>query len=140
MEVTSIIWLVLTIVFIVVEAFSTALLSIWFAVGAIAALLLSAFVPSVTAQIILFIVVSCIAVLMTRPLAKKYLAKKVPATNVDRNIGRQATVIVAINPSEKGRVRLDGVDWTAQSTVVLQIGASCIVNEIEGNVLTVSPA
>ncbi len=136
---STLVWLILIIAFTVVELATVALVSIWFVVGAAAALIVSAFTPSAVAQITVFVAVSALALLITRPLiAKKLNIKRVP-TNADRNIGRTATVIVDITPETPGRIKLDGVDWTARASQPIAKGTLCKVEAVHGTALTVSP-
>ncbi len=87
--------------------------SIWFAIGAAAALISCLFTDLFRVQALLFIVVSVLCLLAFRPLAAK-LRKAPTATNGDRNLGREATVLPPVTAEEPGRVRLDGVDWNAR--------------------------
>lgn len=135
----QIIWLVLIIGFAILEGATVSLVSIWFCIGSIAALLISFITPSVPVQIAVCLVVSIVVLLAMRPYARKRMAGKQVATNADRNIGRHAQVIVEIRPDEAGRVRLDGVDWSARAQVVLPVGTWCRVDALEGATFKVSP-
>ncbi len=136
----SIIWLILLVVFIVVEAGTFGFVSIWFAIGSLAALITSFFVSSSVVQTIVFFVVSFVLLIATFPLAKKIRKRKQTPTNADRNIGRQGTVIKNITPSVPGRIKIDGVDWTAYSSETLSEGDLCIIEEIEGTSVKVKAA
>ena len=109
-SVASIVWLILLVAFIVAEAATATLVSIWFCAGAAAALLLSAFVPNVLAQTAVFLVVSLVCLVLMRPLVRKKDAKAAVPTNADRNVGQTAEVIAAVEPARPGRARLSGVD------------------------------
>ena len=99
----SILWIVLIVVFALVEVSTAQLVSIWFVGGSVAALLLSFFSSSLTLQIVAFVVVSSVLLLVTRPvLAKKVSPKRTP-TNADMVIGKEATVLSAFSPTEHGR-------------------------------------
>ena len=135
--ISSLVWLILLIAFVVVEALTVSLVSIWFAAGAVAALIVSGFTSSWLVQFAVFAVVSAVAA--TRPLVKKRMtARRVP-TNADINVGRKAQVLVEVTPDVTGRVRLDGVDWNARSEQTIPAGSLCVVLSVDGATLTVRP-
>ena len=108
-------WLVAMIVLLIIEAVVPGLISIWFAMGALAALISALFHAPFWLQLVWFIAVSILALLITRPLVKKYVNSRTSPTNADRNIGRDAVVTETIdNLRETGAVRLDGKIWTAR--------------------------
>ena len=139
-SVASIVWLILLVAFIVAEAATATLVSIWFCAGAAAALLLSAFVPNVLAQTAVFLVVSLVCLVLMRPLVRKKDAKAAVPTNADRNVGQTAEVIAAVEPARPGRARLSGVDWAARCDVPLAEGQLAEVVAVEGTTLVVRPA
>ena len=102
-------WLAAVVGFLLLEASTFSMTSVWFAVGAAAALLTCLFTDSFRAQALVFIVVSILCLLAFRPLAAK-LRQKITPTNGDRNLGREATVLTTVTADLPGRVRLDGVD------------------------------
>lgn len=132
-------WLLMVAVFVVLELATTALVSIWFVAGAIVALLLSLISPIWWPQWLAFAVVSLVAQQLAKPLVRRLRAKRAPAMNVDRNVGRVATVLTPIGPGVQGRARLDGVDWNALCAAPLQPGDRCLVLQIEGTALVVAP-
>lgn len=89
MDTIEIIWAGLIVVFLIVEGVTAGLASIWFAAGAVAGLVLALLNVPLGWQITAFIVVSVITLILTRPLAKKYVNKNVRPTNADRVIGRR---------------------------------------------------
>ena len=134
-------WLAAVVGFLLLEASTFSMTSVWFAVGAAAALLTCLFTDSFRAQALLFIVVSVLCLLAFRPLAAK-LRKAPTATNGDRNLGREATVLTPVTAEEPGRVRLDGVDWNARCVTpgdILNPGDHCRVTEIHSTLLLVEP-
>ena len=139
-SVASIVWLILLVAFIVAEAATATLVSIWFCAGAAAALLLSAFVPNVLAQTAVFLVVSLVCLVLMRPLVRKKDAKAAVPTNADRNVGQTAEVIAAVEPARPGRARLSGVDWAARCDVPLAEGQLAEVVAVEGPTLVLRPA
>ncbi|MFI3170164.1 MAG: NfeD family protein [Faecalibacterium sp.] len=132
-------WLCLIAVLLIAEAMTVNLVTIWFALGALAALLVSFIVPNPAVQGAVFMIVSTILLLATLPLVKRMRRKKNIPLGADRNIGRTALVVSDITPGEQGRVRLDGVDWSAICAHPLTKGESCRVSAIDSTVLTVEP-
>ena len=134
-------WLIAAVGFLVLEGCTFNMTSIWFAIGAAAALISCLFTELFRVQALLFIVVSVLCLLAFRPLAAK-LRKTHTATNGDRNLGREATVLPPFPAEEPGRVRLDGVDWNARCATpgdTLTPGQSCRVAEIHSTLLIVEP-
>lgn len=108
-------WLVLLIICLVVEALTMGLATIWFAGGALVALLVSAIHAPIWLQVVLFLAVSLLLLFYTRPIAKKYFNRNVTKTNVDSVIGKSAIVVEEIdNLQGKGRVTLAGQEWAAR--------------------------
>lgn len=134
-------WLIAVIAFVVLEASTTALVSIWFAVGAAAALIVSFFTQSLSVEAAVFAVVSAVALLIMVPtLAKRRKERKAPVTNGSPlTIGKQGVVLVDINPGYLGRVRVDGLDWQARADAPMPKGTPCRVQDVDGAVLIVSP-
>ena len=130
------VWIALTVVFVIAEAATAQLTTVWFALGSVVALILTACgVESLTVQIIVFIAVSAITLIATRPLVKKRLKKRVVATNADRNIGETGITLSEINNLEAtGEVKVKGVVWTARSENgdVIPEGVKVRVKKIEG--------
>lgn len=111
-----VIWLVVLIVSIAVEIGTLGLTSIWFAGGAVVAVIAAAFSLPVWLQIMLFLVVSLLLISFTRPIAVKYFNKDRVRTNVESMIGRQAIVISEIdNLQGIGQVTVGGHEWSARS-------------------------
>ncbi len=109
-------WLVFFIIAIAVEVMTLGLTSIWFAGGALIALILSMFKLPVVFQVIVFIVVSLALLIFTRPIAVRYFNKDRLKTNVETLIGKQAIVISEIdNLQGIGQVTVGGQEWSARS-------------------------
>lgn len=134
-------WLIAVIAFVALEASTTALVSIWFAVGAAAALIVSFFTQSLSVEAAVFAVVSAVAlILMVPTLAKRRKERKAPVTNGSPlTIGKQGVVLVDINPGYLGRVRVDGLDWQARADAAMPKGTPCRVLDVDGAILIVSP-
>ena len=112
----KIVWLVLLLLFAGGEAVSGGLTSIWFAAGALAALVAALLGGALWIQITLFLAVSILCMAAVRPLAKKHLNSKVEHTNADRVIGAEAQVTEDIdNIHGKGAVIIRGMTWSARS-------------------------
>ena len=141
MQISPILWLAAAVGFLALEASTFNMTSIWFAIGAAAALISCLFTDLFRVQALLFIVVSVLCLLAFRPLAAK-LRKAPTATNGDRNLGREATVLTPVTAEVPGRVRLDGVDWNARCATpgdTLTPGSLCRVTEIHSTLLIVEP-
>ena len=134
----SILWLDALIIFGVVESATVGLASIWLAAGAMAAMILSAFLHS----LLVFLAVSFVTLLLVRPLAQKYFNARRTATNADRVIGQEAVVVQEIdNLRGLGQVKVGGMPWTARSAgeQILPVGTTVRVERIEGVKLYVTP-
>lgn len=114
-EITSVVWLILLVVFIAAEAATVQLVSVWFAVGALAAMVVSLLGGELWLQVVVFFILSIALLALLWPVAKKRLKPKVVATNADALVGRLCTVTEEIDPIEGGRVRLGDVTWSARS-------------------------
>ena len=112
----KLIWLGLLILFGIGEAVTVGLTSIWFAAGALAALVATLLGGPLWLQVVLFIVISALCMLAIRPIAQKYFNSQVEPTNADRIIGQEAIVTEAIhNLQATGAVRIGGMVWSARS-------------------------
>lgn len=139
---TAMIWLLLLVVFLIVEAATVTLASIWFAGGALCALAVSLLGLEVWVQVAAFLVVSTALLAALRPLAKKYLAPKVTATNIDAIIGTTGLVTAPVeNVNATGQVKLGAMYWTARSTTgeAIPVGTKVRVDRIEGVKVFVTP-
>ena len=136
MNLAAIIWFVLLLMFLVVEAACPIhLVSIWFAAGALVAMIASYFGAAVWLQVLLFLLVSCALVAMLWPFIKKFLNPKLAKTNVDAIIGSEGYVTAEIdNVAATGQVKLGAMEWSARSTSgkVIPKGSLVRVDRIEG--------
>ncbi len=140
MELVQIIWIVLIVLFIVVEMLTSTLVSVWFFLGALVAFLVSLFAPgALVIQFAVFLAVSIVALLALRPFARRFMRGRHTPTNADANVGKTAQVVAEVQPDRFGRVKLEGLEWTAKADVVLPVGSWCRVEGIEGVKLLVSP-
>ena len=140
----TILWVVLMVVFLVVEAACPFhLVSIWFAVGSLVAAIVAALGGQLWLQILLFVVISCGLLACLWPFVKKVLNPKRTATNIDAVIGSEGYVTVAVdNLNAEGKIKLNGMEWTARSTdgKKIPVGTLVKVDRIEGVKAIVSVA
>ena len=137
----TVIWIVLLVLFLILETATVQLVSAWFALGALCALLANLCGVGVIWQIVLFLIVSAICLIATRPLVKKMTATKIQKTNADRCIGAEAVVLEEINNLKStGLVKAMGNTWTARAEdgSVIPKDAVVIVRKMDGVKLIVS--
>ncbi len=125
-------WFITFIVLLFIEIITVNLVTIWFAIGAVAAMITAHFTDSLLIQIIVFTVVSAIVLLFTNPIAKKLRKLDVEATNYDRVIGKEAVVTKKISKNEYGEVKVLGNYWTASSNEKIEEDEKVIVKGIDG--------
>lgn len=128
-------WISLTIILLVIEAMTPTLICIWPAIGALLAWVLALTDAPLWLQIVVFIVASVILIILTRPLAKKFVSKKIIATNADRIIGAEGVVIQTIDPIENaGQIKAMGQIWSAKSAdnEIIQSGTHVTITSLEG--------
>ncbi len=139
----SIIWLVVLIVFLVAEAATVGLVSIWFAVGALGGLIVSRFGFGIWAELAVFLILSAITMALLRPLTKKFLKPNYTPTNVDRLVGSIGVITEDVdNIAGKGAVKLSGQIWSAKAAsqdISLTVGQEVRVTEIQGVKAVVTP-
>ena len=142
MPIPSICWLAALIVLLLVEAATVALVSLWFALGALAALLTSFWVENLWVQFGVFLTVSLVSLLMIRPLTRRFVTPRQVATNADRAVGQEGVVTQTIdNLKARGQVSVQGTVWTAraQDDTAIPAGTQVKILRIEGVKLIVSP-
>jgi len=111
----AVIWLIAMVLLLAVEAMVPGLISIWFALGSLAALIAAALNAPLWLQLGWFFVVSVAALALTRPLARKYVNARVKPTNADMILGRECVVTEGIdNIRGTGAVTVGGKVWTAR--------------------------
>ena len=139
----TIIWIAAIIIFGIAEAATAGLVSIWFVAGAVAALIVTELGASLLIQFAVFLVVSILALIATRPLAKKMLDKTIVPTNADRVLHREAKVTETVdNENAAGAVYIDGKTWTARSDsgAIIEKGKMAEIVRMEGVKLYVREA
>ncbi len=135
-------WLAAFIVLAIVEAATFGLTSIWFCAGALAAMICSALGAPLWLQVVVFLAVSAVAMVLLRPLAKRYLTPRRTATNADRVIGREGVVTETVNNlAATGKISVGGDVWTARSEdgAVIEKDRRVRVLRIEGVKVFVEP-
>ena len=112
----TIFWLLLAVAMAVLEAATTQLVSIWFVVGALCSCITSLITDNIIIQVIVFVVVSALALILTRPIVKRITILKKSKTNSDRFIGQTGIVISPIdNKTATGQVRVGSSVWSAKT-------------------------
>ena len=135
-------WVVAIVVFLIIEGVTAGIASIWFAIGAAAALVCALLGGQIWLQAVWFVLVSAVTLIFTRPLARKYVNGKRQPTNADRFIGAAATVTERIdNLAGTGTVSVGGKLWTARSATgeTVEMGTVVRAAGIEGVKLIVIP-
>ena len=129
-------WLAAMVVLLIIEGAVPGLVSIWFALGALAALLAAILHAPVWLQVTWFVVVSVVSLILTRPLARKYVNSKTQPTNADMLIGSDCVVRERIdNLRGTGAVLAQGKEWTARmenGEASAEVGEIVKIVRIEG--------
>ena len=137
------VWLIVFIVLTAIEMATFQLVTIWFAVGAVAAFITSLFSTSLEIQLIVFLAVSMLLLILVRPIAGRFLQTKTVKTNVDSLIGDYATVTARIHNQEgfgKAVIRWSGVDSSCRRRMneIIEAGSRVVVTGIRGVKLIVA--
>lgn len=138
----TVLWVVVIVLSLIVEAATAGLASIWFAIGGLAALIAALFNAQTWLQVVWFFVISVVTLVLTRPLVRKYVNTRSQPTNADMVIGMEALVTEAIdNVAGTGAVAVAGKVWTARSAdgSPIEAGAMVKAERIEGVKLFVRP-
>lgn len=133
-------WLIAMVILIVFECISLGLTTIWFAAGALAAAIAAALGANMVVQGVVFVIITTILLVFTRPWAMKYLNNRVVKTNADSMVGKTGIVSIDVdNLKEEGQIQIKGSYWTARSldNQVIEKGAKVVVKEINGVICTV---
>lgn len=135
------IWILIAVIFAVIEAFTLGLTTIWFTAGGVAACFIALIGGPLPIQIIVFLLISIILLYFTRPLAEKKLKIGHEKNNIEMLIGMTGLVTEDIHPYQTGLVKLKGQMWTAVSDNQEHIpkGMEIEVVRIEGVKLIVEP-
>lgn len=128
-------WLGIAILMTILEGMTMGLTTIWLALAALVSMVLAFFIPSVTAQITIFLVLSIVLFIFTRPVALKKMKHGKIKTNSDRLIGMTGLVTETVSTDEPGQVKVGGQIWTARPAKpddILEKGQSCVIKDIVG--------
>ena len=131
----AIFWLAAMVIFILAEAATVTLVSIWFAAGALMAIVVALFGGGVGLQVTVFLVVAILLLASLRGMVRKHFTPRLQKTNIDSIIGTTGVVTTPVNNiAALGRVTISGMEWSARSTTgaPLPEGAKVIVDRIEG--------
>ena len=140
----AIIWLIAAIVLAVIELSTMGLVTIWFAIGAVVAMIGALLGAGLVVQLVLFILVSLIILVAARPLAEKYLNRNVKKTNIDAVVGRKLIAKTDIdNLKGTGKIDMEGSTWLAASSsdeITIPAGTEVVVVKVVGAKLIVERA
>jgi len=130
-----VLWLIIVVVLGIIEAASFNLITIWFALGAVVAMICSYFDIPFIYQVVIFIISSALLLYFTKPIVKNYLNVRREKTNADRISGEKGIVVEKIDPvNGTGQVKIGGQIWTARSVnnEVIELNELVNIEEISG--------
>ena len=139
----AIFWLVAMVIFIAAEAMTVSLVSIWFAAGALGAIIVALTGGGLAFQVTVFLALAIVLLFCLRGIVRKHFTPRITPTNVDSVIGATGVVVTPVNNiAALGQVRIGGVEWSARSTDNSHIPAGTLVkvDRVEGVKVFVSPA
>ena len=128
-------WLIAAVILMVVEAATVSLTSIWLAAGSLAAALTAMITDRFLIQLLVFVIVSLVLLIVTRPLANRWINRRTVPTNVDALIGQSAVVLQDVHRMEYGEVKVNGQIWTAAlspESEEVSAGEVVIIKAVEG--------
>ena len=135
--IAAFIWLAAFIFFLVVEVATVTLVSVWFAGGALVAFIVNiAGCDNILIQIAVFVGVSLVLLVITRPLASRFINKNIVKTNMDELIGKRVKILERVdNVNDSGLARCNGVEWMVRSNddnVIIEEGDMATIVEVSG--------
>lgn len=133
-EFMLLVWLIIIVAAFLIEVYTQDLVTIWFSLGALVAFLSGLIGLPDWAQIVVFVAASGILLILTRPVAMKYMVKNTVKTNADRLVGKKARVTKRITTNDRGEVFIDGKYWLAftQEEESFEQDEVCLILAIEG--------
>lgn len=135
-------WLILFVVLLVIEFATMGLTTIWFAGGSLMAFFVALFTENLMLQLIVFLIVSMALLILTRPIAMKYLQKSRIKTNYETYVGKRVKVIEAIdNLNSTGQVLFNGIEWTARASsdgIKYKVDDMLVIKDVVGVKLIVN--
>ena len=138
----AIFWLIAMVIFIAAEAMTVSLVSIWFAVGALGAIIVALTGGGLAFQVTVFLALAVALLLSLRGIVRKHFTPRITRTNVDSVIGATGVVVTPVNNiAALGQVQIGGVEWSARSSDNSHIPAGTLVKveKIEGVKVFVTP-
>ena len=129
-------WLIVVIGLAILEMATTSLVSIWFVLSGLLAMIAALFIKSLLIQVAIFVIFGLLFMLLTKKITKKIVPEK-QRTNIDRIVGMIGIVTEKISKNHPGEVKVDGKRWTAISNKTIDVGSSVKVLEINSTKLTV---
>ena len=125
-------WFITFLILLFIELITVNLVTIWFSIGSLGALITASITDMVVIQIIVFIVLSVVSLIVTKPIVKKIRTRKITPTNLDRVIGKIGTVTKKITKDSYGEVKVEGSIWTAKANKEIREKSQVKVLKIEG--------
>ena len=112
-----IVWIVFAIFMLLCEGFTTQLVSIWFVLGSVCAAITTIFTSDITIQSVVFLAVSLVSLIVTRPLVKRFKKRnKTTETNADRHIGQVGFMLTDLTDiDETAQSKVGAETWTVKS-------------------------
>ena len=133
MNYLSYLWIAIIIITALFEASTAGLTTIWFTIGGIIAFIVSLFTDILLIQFIVFLIISIVCLIFTRPLVKNKLLIKKEKTNADSVIGKTGIVTEDINPTNgTGQVKVEGISWSAKADDFIEKGKTVEIINIQG--------
>ena len=133
-----IVWLVVVILLVVIEAMTINLVTIWFIISGIITMFLSFFLNDLISQFAVFVLLGILLMLLTKPFLEELKKNKEEKLNLERIIGMQGVVIKEIKKNVVGEVKVDGKTWSAIADKRITVDSDVVVLEIRGVKLVVS--
>lgn len=125
-------WLVLVIILTIIEIATINLLTVWFIVSGIVAMILSFFIDDVAVVSTVFAILGIFLLIISRPIVRKIRKNENSKTNLDLIIGATGVVTEEIKRNTVGEVKVDGKKWSAISSKKIAVGEEVVVEKIEG--------
>lgn len=125
-------WFIAIFVFLIIEALTLNLVTIWFAFGSLCAFISVYFTDNLIIQLVVFIIMTSLSLILTRPIVNKYIKKNIEKTNVDKVMGKIGIALTDIEPLKNGRVKVDGKNWMASSEEKIKKDDKIEVLKIDG--------
>ena len=139
----AIFWLIAMVIFAATELMTVSLVSIWFAVGALGAIIVALLGGGLILQVTVFLALAIVLLLGLRSVVRKHLSPRITKTNIDSVVGATGVVLTPVNNiAALGQVQINGIEWSARSTSGSHIPAGALVkvDRVEGVKVFVSLA